>query len=555
MSDTDREIIEIDVLFIGAGPASLAGAIRLAQLCREKGVELEIAIIEKGAGVGNHCISGAVMNPVALEELLPDYKALGCPISNMVCGEEFYYLTHKRAFRVPFIPGYLHNKGYPIISLSGFSRWLGQIAEELGIMILPEFCGSEILFSSDQRGVAGVRIGDKGLGKDGSATSLYEPGPDIRAKVTVFGEGARGSLFRQLDRELGLSPKGIPQTYEVGIKEVIRLSPDSSFRLGQRSVIHTLGYPVGLNPAGGGFIYELADNMIGIGFLTALNYEDPYMDPYENFLAYKHHPLVADIIENGEVIEQGARTVTNGGYYALPEMVVDGGIIIGACAGIQNPHQLKGIHSSMKTGMLAAEAILDAFSKSDFSKKGLGLYQTLFDGSWVKADMFYGRHFFGAVSKKGPGKFFHIGLQYLLNGRDISNPMKIEPDLAALKEISSHEPKKQGDISCDGKLYLDKLTGVYLAKTKHREDQPAHLIIHDIRICEGLCYTRYRCPCTRFCPANVYEIEVDEMEGTPRLIVNHSNCLHCKTCDIKDPFGNITWTCPEGGSGPAYTNL
>ena len=554
----EREKIDFDVLFVGGGPASLAGAIRLMQLAGKKNMNLEVALIEKGAEIGSHALSGAVLNPVALKELLPDFLEKQCPIEGTVTEDEFYFLTPKKQYRIPIIPRYMHNKGFFIISLSKFTRWLGNIAEDLGINIFPGFAGKEVLYAKDQKTITGVRTGDKGLGKDGKPKSNFEPGIDLLAKVTVFGEGARGNLIQDISQKLNLFSGKMPQVFETGIKEVIQLPEDNYFTSGRGNEIHTFGYPLGLNPPGGGFIYEIKDNKVALGFLAGLCYEDAGLDIYDEFIKFKQHPFIADILKDGKVLEQGARTVSTGGYFTIPELAVDGGVFVGGSASMQNTPGLKGIHLSMKSGMLAAEAIINAFEKNNFTRETLSDYHDLFEKSWVKKEIFEVRNFSQALSKKGMIKFIHLGAQYVTKGRGMYDNMPLEQDYKTLKPEKYRDdnirtvPEKK---RLDGVLYVDKLTGVYLSKTMHREDQPSHIIIHDRDLCVTECFKTYRCPCTRFCPGDVYEIETDQNTSLRRLKLNPSNCLHCKTCDIKDPYRNITWTCPEGGEGPGYTVL
>jgi len=552
----EREKIEFDVLFVGGGPACLAGAIKLIRLAREKGIELEAAVIEKGSEIGSHALSGAVMNPIAIAELIPDYVQKGCPLETDVRDDEFYYLTKDKAVRVPITPKYMHNKGFHIVSLSRLTRWLGNLAEDMGINVFAGFAGKEILFDLSGKKVIGVRTDDKGLDKEGKPKSNFEPGIDIMAKVTVFGEGARGSLMKELSEKIPIREGKMPQVFETGIKEVIQLSENNYFTTSRGNDIHTLGYPIGLDTAGGGFIYEMKDNRVTLGYLVSLAYEDPRLDLYDTFMQFKLHPFVADIIQGGKVIESGARTVSTGGYYTIPKLAVDGAMFVGGAAGMQHVPGLKGIHTSMKSGMLAAEAILAALEKQNFSKETLGLYQKLFDESWLKEEIYEGRNFSQALTKKMPIKMIYLGAQYVTKGQGVRDYMPITEDYKTLKPVEKTESKPLGTIDrkiYDGHLYVDKLTGVFLSKTIHREDQPSHIIVHDLDVCIRKCYPMYKSPCTRFCPGNVYEIEHDKEGSTPRLKLNPANCLHCKTCDIKDPFKNITWTCPEGGEGPGYT--
>jgi electron-transferring-flavoprotein dehydrogenase len=553
--DKVREQIEFDVLFVGGGPASLAGAIHLMKLAKSRGLDLEVALIEKGSDIGAHVLSGAVLNPIALKELIPDYREKGCPVETDVRGDEFYFLTRTRHHRVPFVPKYMHNKGFHIISLSKFVSWLGKIAEGLGVNIFPGFAGKEVLFGQDESTVIGVRTGDKGIGRDNTPKANFEPGIDILAKVTVFGEGPRGSLLKEISKKLRIFEGKMPQVFETGIKEVIQLPESNYFSQSLGNDIHTLGYPLGLNTHGGGFVYEMKDNRVSLGLIVGLGYQEAMLDPYEEFMRFKRHPFISKVIKDGRVIEQGARTIVTGGYYTMPQLAVGGGLFVGASASMLDAPGLKGIHTSMKSGMLAAEAIVEAFNKGSFTQETLGYYDELFEDSWLKKELYIGRNFTHAVSKKGLVKFLHLGAQYLTGGRGIFDKMPIKEDSKTLKplDVHSHPTRTYEKQAYDGVLFVDKLTGVYLSKTQHREDQPCHLVVHDLSLCVNECFENYRCPCTRFCPGNVYELEIDDKTERKRLRLNPSNCLHCKTCDIKDPYGNITWICPEGGDGPGYT--
>jgi len=553
-----REQIDFDVVFVGGGPACLAGAIRLMQLAGERGLTPEVALVEKGAEIGAHALSGAVLNPIALQELIPDYIARGCPIEATVRGDEFYFLTRDKAYRLPLVPRYMHNTGFQIVSLARLTRWLGKIAEELGVNIFPGFSGSQVLYADDGRRVTGVRTGDQGLDKNGTPKGNFEPGIDLHARVTVFGEGARGSLMKSITEKLGLAAGKMPQVYETGIKEVIQLPEGHYFTTSDGNDIHTFGYPLGMKTPGGGFIYEMSDNRVAIGFLVGLGYENPFLDPYAEFIKFKRHPLVAAIIRDGKVIEQGARTVSTGGYYTMPRLAADGALFVGGAAAIQNTPGLKGIHVSMKSGMLAAEAALAAVASGDPSAQTLALYPRRLEESWLKTEIYEGRNFAQALAKKMPAKLIHLGAQYVSGGRGLIDPLQHREDYRTLKPAGKGQAlKPQADAKplYDGVLYVDKLTGVYLSKTLHREDEPCHLIVPDTRLCVTTCYETYANPCTRFCPAQVYEMETDEKTGRRHLKLNPSNCLHCKTCDIKDPYRNITWTCPEGGEGPSYSTV
>jgi electron-transferring-flavoprotein dehydrogenase len=526
------------------------------QVAKEKNLDLDVALIEKGVDVGSHALSGAILNPVALAELLPDYKTLDCPIETDVRGDGFYLLTKNNRYSIPVVPKYMRNEGLHVISLSKFVRWLAQQAEALGVNIFPGFAGQDVLLDANNNTVIGIRTGDKGLGPQGEAKPNFEPGIDIMAKVTSFGEGAQGSLLRKLEKRCQIFDSEVPQTFETGIKEVIQLPEEHFFSGNPINDIHTLGYPLDLSTHSGGFLYEMKDNRISLGFVLGLSYTDPMIDLYEVFTRFKKHPFIADIISGGKVLEQGARVLGNGGYYTIPTLALGGAVVVGSSASMINAPALKGIHTSMKSGMLAAEAIAEALSKGDVGKETLSTYGDLMEVSWLKEEIYGGRNFAQAVSRKAPAKFFHLGAQYVTGGRGLIDKMATRKDWETLEAAKDGDKLTavEGDAPAyDNVLFVDKLTGVYLSKTQHREDEPCHLIVHDTHLCITECLKRYRSPCTRFCPGNVYEIETDEVTQKSRLKLNPSNCLHCKTCEIKDPYKNITWTCPEGGEGPKYS--
>jgi electron-transferring-flavoprotein dehydrogenase len=546
----EREKLEFDVLFVGGGPANLAGAIHLKKMAQKQGKEVEICLIEKAASIGAHSLSGAVLDPRALQELLPDFKERGCPIEETDLRDGIFYLTPGGQFRLPYTPPYMHNQGCFIISLSKFCAWLGTVAEELGVNIFPGFAGVEVLYDETGRRVVGVRTGDKGVNKDGKPKSTFEPGVDLLARTTVFGEGPKGSLIREVGKKLGIFVGKMPQVFETAVKEVIEIPATSPFLTSPYTVLHTFGYPLGLNTKGGGFLYRMKENRVSLGLVVGLDYEDPALEPYQEFLRLKKHPLIAAIIRGGKVLQQGAKTLSAGGLYTMPQLAVDGAVFVGDSASMLNVQRLKGIHTAMKSGMLAAEAILSAFEENDVSAAGLGVYAAKVDGSWIQAELYAARNFGQALSQKGIAKFITLAAQFVSGGRGFFDPMKMVEDSATLSTGRHTARPELQDL--DGTLYLDKLTGVYLSGTKHEEDQPCHLVIPDPNLCVSRCWDTFRSPCTRFCPGQVYEMDTTE-SGRPRLKLNPSNCLHCKTCEIKDPFKNILWTCPEGGGGPSYS--
>ena len=553
---TTHESIEFDVLFVGGGPANLAGAIRLMQLAAQAGRELEVAIIDKGAAIGSHAISGAVMNPVAVSELYPDYLEQGFPVEQTVRGDGFFFLTKNRSFKMPLVPRQMHNTGFPIVSLSKVCRWLGDRAEALGINIFPGFDGKKILLADDGITVTGVRTGDKGLDKDGKPKPNFEPGIDLMAKVTVLGEGARGSLMKALAGKLPLRSDRLPEVFETGIKEVIQLPEDHFFTDSPFNDIHTMGFPLGLDTPGGGFVYEMAGNRIALGFLLALGYENPSLDLYDTFMRFKRHPMIQQIIRGGKVVEQGARAVSTGGWYSMPHLAADGALFTGNGAAMHSTPAIKGIHLAMKSGMLAAETILDAIAAGNTNRHTLDGYRQRLEASWAGAELREGRNFAQALSMKGPLKWIHLAAQYISKGKGLVDRLPAVDDATTLKPLQPAAPAVSVESekpAPDDPAMVDKLTGVYLSGTLHREDQPSHVLIHDQRVCVEKCYPAYGCPCTRFCPGDVYEMETaEDGTGIKGIKLNFTNCLHCKTCDIKDPFHNVTWTCPEGGEGPNY---
>jgi electron-transferring-flavoprotein dehydrogenase len=546
----EREKLEFDVLFVGAGPACLAGAIHLKRLALEKGAEIEIGLIEKAESVGAHSLSGAVLDPRALQELLPDYKEKGCPIEESDLRDGVFYLTESGKFKLPYIPPYMHNPGCHVVSLSKLCAWLAGLAEEAGVNIFPGFAGTEVLYDEGGRRIIGVRTGDKGVNKDGKPKGTFEPGVDLLAKVTVFGEGPKGSLIREVGKKLGIFSGKMPQVFETAVKEVIEIPESSPFLNGPYTVLHTFGYPLGLDTKGGGFLYRMRENRVSLGLVVGLDYEDPMLEPYQEFLRFKKHPLIAEIIQGGKVLQQGAKTLAAGGWYSIPRLFVDGALFVGDSASLLNVQRLKGIHTAMKSGMLAAETVVAALAKDDFSTAALGAYGEKLEASWIRNELYPARNFGQALSQKGLAKFVTLGAQFVSGGRGFVDPMQLVEDGSTLKP--GHLRSATEVAGLDGQLYLDKLTGVYLSGTKHEEDQPCHLLIPDPNLCVTRCWETFRSPCTRFCPGFVYEMNTEE-GGERRLKLNPSNCLHCKTCEIKDPFKNIIWTCPEGGGGPNYS--
>ncbi len=540
-----REAMEFDVVIVGAGPAGLAAAIRLKQAAGAAGREISVCVLEKGAEVGAHILSGAVLEPRALDELLPDWQALGAPIDTPAREDRFLYLTAKRAIRMP-TPPQMHNSGNWIVSLGRVCRWLGAQAEALGVEIYPGFAAAEILFEGDR--VVGVATGDMGIARDGTPKPSWQPGIELRATYTLFAEGCRGSLTKQLERRFALREGRQPQTYALGIKELWEV-PKSTHQPGL--ILHTIGWPLASDTYGGSFLYHWGENLMAYGFVVGLDYPNPWLSPFEETQRFKTHPAIRPFFEGAKRIAYGARALNEGGLQAIPRLVFPGGALIGCGAGFLNVPKIKGSHTAMKSGMLAAEAVVEALAGA--MPDVLESYPSALERSWVHEELARARNIRPAFAKFGLwGGLAYAGIDtYLLRGRA---PWTFghRPDHESLKEASAAPridyPKP------DGVLTFDRLSSVFLSNTNHEEDQPSHLRLADPSIAVAHNLARYGGPEARYCPAGVYEF-VGVEEGQPRLVVNAQNCVHCKTCDIKDPKQNITWVTPEGGGGPVYASM
>jgi len=558
----EREVMEVDVLYVGGGVASLSSALHLSNLINahnakgegKKLTEVMVAVLEKGAYFGAHGISGAVIAPGPLKELIPDYIDKGAPIEGEVKKESIYLLTERGKIKSPITPPPLNNHGNLVISMAKMNQWLASLAEENGVYLFPGFAGVELLYEGDR--VVGVRTGDKGVGPDGQKKPNYEPGADILARVVVLGEGSRGSLTKEIIKRFGLDRGKNPPSFEVGVKEVWEIPAG---RVEPGEVIHTLGYPLKSDTFGGGFIYGMKDNLVSVGHLTSLDYSDPFIDPHREFQRFKLHPLVRSLLEGGKLVQYGAKTAPAGGYYSVPKLTFPGGLLVGDGANLFNTQKIKGVDIAIRSGMLAAEVIFGALVNDDFSDSRLAAYEQAMAQTREMKGLYKVRNFHQAM-----GRGLYLGLltaagQYVLGGRVLKNRLPATPDHAHLKTVvekyGTATPGSEAvrDFKYDGQLTFDKETDVYYSGTVHEEAQPSHLKIKNLDICYDECATRYQHPCVRFCPAGVYEIEVDESSGRKSLKVNFSNCVHCKTCDVKDPFENIQWVPPEGGGGPKYT--
>ena len=546
--------MEFDVVIVGAGPAGLSTAIKLAQLAQQNEQETTICVVEKGSEVGAHILSGAVFEPTAINELIPDWKEKGAPLNTEVTGDDILLLNNaEKSFKIPnlFAPKTMHNHGNYIISLGNLCRWLAEQAEAMGVEIFPGFAAAEVLYNEDGS-VKGILTGDMGVAEDGSQKDGYMPGMELHAKYTVFAEGSRGHLGKQLISQFSLDQGKEPQHYAIGIKELWKIPADQHQ---QGKVIHSAGWPLNESKtAGGGFLYHLEDNQVVVGLITDLSYSNPHVSPFDEFQRYKHHPQISQYLKGGERIAYGARAITKGGIQSQPEMVFAGGLLIGCDAGTLNFAKIKGSHTAMKSGMLAAEAIAEALKDGRANDK-LDSFTTAYKASWAWKELHKQRNFGPAQHKWGN----IIGSAYAFIDINIFNgalPWTLsdaKPDYAQMQKAS--ECPKIEYPKPDGELSFDKLSSVFISNTNHEEDQPVHLQLKDNNIPIEVNLRDYDEPAQRYCPAGVYEVVRDDNGENPKFQINAQNCVHCKTCDIKDPSQNINWVTPEGAGGPNYPNM
>jgi electron-transferring-flavoprotein dehydrogenase len=547
--------MQYDVVIVGAGPAGLAAAIRLKQLAAEHQHEVSVCVLEKGSEVGAHILSGAVMDPRALNELFPDWQELDAPLNAPVTEDRFLFLTETTAFKVPnaMLPACFRNHGNYVISLGNVCRWLGRQAEALGVEVFPGFAAAEVLYNEEGElsgSVKGVATGDMGIGRDGKPTASHQPGMELHAGYTLFAEGCRGHLGKQLQERYQLRAGADPQVYGIGLKELWEIRPEKHQ---QGLVIHTAGWPLAGDTYGGSFCYHMEDNLVAIGFVVGLGYSNPYLSPYEEFQRYKTHPAIRTFLEGGKRIAYGARAIAAGGLQSLPKLVFPGGALIGDDAGFLNASRIKGSHAAIKSGMLAAESAFSAL-KSGRSADELASYPEAFRGSWLHDELHRARNFKPWMSRGLLTGTLMVGVdQVVFGGRAPWTLHHRHADHETLVPKSGARPIDYPRP--DGVITFDRLSSVFISNTNHNEDQPCHLTLKDATVPIRVNLERYDAPEQRYCPAGVYEIVRDADGANPRLQINAQNCVHCKTCDIKDPGQNIVWVTPEGGGGPNYPNM
>ncbi|MCL6464254.1 MAG: electron transfer flavoprotein-ubiquinone oxidoreductase, partial [Acidobacterium ailaaui] len=567
----ERPQMEADVVIIGGGPAGMACALRLAQLIDEHNAHHpdaqlskdNIYVLEKAREVGQHCLSGALLDPRSMRELLPGFES-EAPLDAEVTKESVYLFSKDKARKLPIVPPPLRDHGNYVISLNKFVKWMGQKVEEAGITVFTGFAGSALLFEDDSRDpelarVIGVRTDDKGVDKHGQPKANFEPGYDLRAKVTVLAEGTRGNCARQLIERLGLEDPEHAQTYGLGVKELWEVPAG---RVAKGEVIYTLGWPLTTKEYGGAWIYGVSDTQISLGHVTGLDYEDPRVDPHHALQSFKEHPLMRRLLEGGKMLRYGAKSLPYGGWLTIPRIYGNGWMLLGDSASFLNSQRLKGIHLAIKTGMLAAETAFDALVSGDSSADTLSEYKASLDASWVRDELYPVRNFHQAFEHGRVEGILKAGIQFVLRGSNLGPDSKNEAGhlrLRPLDELGSW-PGDRAPIlynaKGDGKLTFDRLTDVYHSGTRHEDDQPTHLVVADLNICNTRCIKEYGSPCQYFCPAAVYEmVESSESPSGKELHINFANCVHCKTCDIMDPYQIIYWVPPEGGGGPNYDGM